>query len=84
LFQFNRISVVLDLLLCCIGRGTTQTQPDYVPRTKVEVVVRDEQVEELISKVTDRLGVELGGKIFVVDVPIVVDIRTEKRGEAAI
>jgi nitrogen regulatory protein PII len=70
----------LDLLLCCIGRGTTQTQPDYVPRTKVE----DEQVEELISKVTDRLGVELGGKIFVVDVPIVVDIRTEKRGEAAI
>lgn len=67
-----------------IGRGTTQTQPDYVPRTKVEVVVRDEQVEELISKVTDRLGVELGGKIFVVDVPIVVDIRTKKRGEAAI
>jgi hypothetical protein len=39
-------------------------------------------VEELISKVTDRLGRELGGKIFVV--LIVVDIRTKKREEAAI
>ena len=67
-----------------IGRGTAKVQPDYVPRTKVEVVVKDEQVEEIISKVTDRLGGELGGKIFVVDVPIAVDIMTKKRGEAAI
>jgi len=64
-----------------IGRGTAKVQPDYVPRTKVEVVVKDEQME---SKVTDRLGGELGGKIFVVDVPIAVDIMTKKRGEAAI
>ena len=67
-----------------IGRGTAKVQPDYVPRTKVEVVVKDEQMEEIISKVTDRLGGELGGKIFVVDVPIAVDIKTKKRGEAAI
>jgi nitrogen regulatory protein P-II 1 len=67
-----------------IGRGTMKTQPDYVPRTKIEVVVKDEQVEDLILKLTDRLGSELGGKIFVVDVPIAVDIRTKKRGEAAI
>ena len=65
-------------------RGTSQTQPEYIPRTKVEVVVKDEQVEELISKITDRLGSELGGKIFVVDVPIAVDIATKKRGEDAI
>jgi len=65
-------------------RGTSQTQPEYIPRTKVEVVVKDEQVEELISKITDRLGGELGGKIFVVDVPIAVDIATKKRGEDAI
>ena len=56
-----------------------QTQPDYIPRTKIEVVVKDEQVEELISKIADRLGRDLGGKIFVVDVPIAVDIRTKKR-----
>src|ERR1700739_281094 len=33
-----------------IGRGTMQTQPEYIPRTKIEVVVKDDQVEELISK----------------------------------
>lgn len=65
-------------------RGTSQRQPEYIPRTKVEVVVRDEQVEELISKITDRLSTELGGKIFVVDVPIAVDLATKKRGEDVI
>jgi nitrogen regulatory protein P-II 1 len=25
-----------------VGRGTNQRQPDYIPRTKVEVVVKDE------------------------------------------
>ncbi len=66
------------------ARGTSQTQPEYIPRTKIEVVVKDEQVEELISKISDRLGNELGGKIFVVDVPIAVDIASKKRGEDAI
>ncbi len=46
--------------------------------------VKDHQVEELISKITDRLTGELGGKIFVVDVPIVVDIQTKKRGDDVI
>ena len=64
-------------------RGTSQTQPEYIPRTKIEVVVRDEQVEEVISKITDRLSSDLGGKIFV-DVPIAVDIATKKRGEEVI
>jgi len=67
-----------------IGIGTMQARPDHVPRTKIEVVVKDEQVEDLISKITDTLGRDLGGKIFVVDVPIAVDIRTKKRGDAAI
>ena len=67
-----------------VGRGTTQTQPNYIPRTKIEVVVKDQQVDELISKITEKLDSELGGKIFVVDVPIAVDIRTKKTGEDAI
>ena len=67
-----------------VGRGTAQTQPEYVQRTKVEVVVKNEQVDELISKITDKLGGEVGGKIFVVDVPIAVDIATKKTGEDAI
>lgn len=61
-----------------------QAQPEYIPRTKIEVVVKDDQVEELISKITNALGKDLGGKIFVVDIPIAVDIRTKKRGDAAI
>ena len=65
-------------------RGTSQTQPEYIPRTKVEVVVKDEQVQELLSKITDRLSSELGGKTFVVDIPVAVDIATKKRGEDAI
>lgn len=45
------------------------------------MVVKDEQVEEIISKITDRLSSsELGGKIFVVDVHIAVDLATKKRG----
>ena len=67
-----------------VGRGTTQTQPEYIERAKVDVVVKDHQVEQLVSKLTDRLGSELGGKIFVVDIPASVDLRTKKTGEDAI
>jgi nitrogen regulatory protein P-II 1 len=70
--------------LVTVGRGTTQMQPEYIPRTKVEVVVKDEQVEELISTITRRLHSDLGVKIFVVDIPIAVDIGTENRGALAI
>ncbi len=37
---------------------------EFIPRIKVEVVVKDEQVEELVNNLLDRLGDELGGKIF--------------------
>ncbi len=67
-----------------VGRGTIQTQPEYVPRTKVDVIVKDDQVDQLVSELADRLGSELGGKIFVLDIPIAVDIRTKKTGEDAI
>jgi nitrogen regulatory protein P-II 1 len=66
------------------GTHPSQT-PEYISRTKVEVVVKDEQVEELIVKVREALRVEpQGGKIFVVDVPVALDITTNKRGEEAI
>ena len=40
-------------------------QPEYIPRTKKEIVVS-----------------ELGGKIFVVDVPIAVDLSTKREGKS--
>ena len=50
-----------------VGRGTTQYTPEFIPRTKVEVVIKDVQVERLIDKLTERLGDVLGGKVFVTD-----------------
>ncbi|MDQ6865114.1 MAG: P-II family nitrogen regulator [Thermoproteota archaeon] len=58
--------------------------PEFIPRIKVEVVVKDQQVEELVGNLLDRLGDELGGKIFILDVHSAIDLNTRKRGEAVI
>lgn len=59
--------------------------PEYLMRHKVEVVVKDSQVEDLISQLRDKLSSDRqGGKIFVTDVPVAVDISTNKRGEEVI
>lgn len=42
------------------------------------------QVETLIDRLTERLGDALGGKLFVTDVPIAVDLSTSNLGESAI
>src|SRR5215472_13315496 len=67
-----------------VGRGTVETQPEYIPRTKIDVIVKDDQVEQLVSELTDRLGSELGGKIFVSDTSIAVDLRTKNRRRCAL
>jgi nitrogen regulatory protein P-II 1 len=68
-----------------VGRGTAKYTPEYRPRTKVEVVIKDDQVELLISKLVERLGGDpLGGKIFVTDVHEAVELSTNGRGESAI
>jgi hypothetical protein len=42
----------LDIkLFRTLHTGASQMRPKYIPRTKVEVVVKDHQVEELISKI---------------------------------
>ncbi len=67
--------------------ATHPTHPHgYVERTKVEVVVKDEQVEDLLSNLQFKLRGGQGGKIFVVDVPVAIDITGYeiKRGEEAI
>jgi nitrogen regulatory protein P-II 1 len=66
------------------GRGATEYAPEFIPRIKVEVVVKDEQVEELVNNLLDTLGDVLGGKIFIVDVHSAIDLNTRKRGEAVI
>lgn len=63
----------------------TREKPEYNSRTKVEVVVKDNQVEQIISKIRERLSSEPQvGKIFVLDVPIAADIKTGHTGEPVI
>jgi nitrogen regulatory protein P-II 1 len=59
---------------------------DFLPKVKVEVVVRDEMVGRVIEAIekaarTGRIG---DGKIFVTNVEEAVRIRTGERGENAI
>ena len=63
------------------GRGVTDYTAEFIPRIKVEVVVKDEQVEELVNNLLDTLGDELGGKIFIVNVHSAIDSNTRKRGD---
>ena len=68
-----------------VGRGTMKYTPEYIPRTKVEVVVKDDQVDLILSNIMDRLGAnEISGKIFVLEVLLAFDIRTGSKGEYAI
>jgi nitrogen regulatory protein P-II 1 len=68
-----------------IYRGTEYVI-DFLPKVKIEVVVKDEDVEKVIETImktaqTGRVG---DGKIFVIPIEEVVRIRTGERGEQAI
>jgi len=68
-----------------IYRGTEYVI-DFLPKVKIEIVVKDEDVEKVIQTIiktaqTGRVG---DGKIFVIPVEEVVRIRTGERGGQAI
>jgi len=66
-------------------RGTEITI-NLLPKIKVEIIVKDDIVEELVDSIvkTVKTG-EIGdGKIFIFNVEDVVRIRTGERGEKAI
>ena len=59
---------------------------DLLPKIKLEVLVRDDQVDSVVNTIMDaaktgRIG---DGKIFVLDVKDAVRIRTGERGDDAI
>lgn len=62
-------------------RGTS-INISLLPRLKLEAVMRDEIVEDVISRVADaaRTGEVGDGKIFLLDVEQAVRIRTGERG----
>ena len=59
---------------------------DFLPKVKIEVVVENNQVDEVVEAIekaahTGRIG---DGKIFVIPVENVIRIRTGERGKEAI
>jgi nitrogen regulatory protein PII len=59
---------------------------DFIPKIKMEIIVSDEMVEQVVNTIADaaktgRIG---DGKIFVTSVEDVLRIRTGERGEDAL
>lgn len=66
--------------------GGAEYRVDFVPKTKIEIVVPDSLVPQVLEAIeqsakTGRIG---DGKIFVLPVEEVLRIRTGERGEDAI
>ena len=68
-----------------IYRGA-EYQIDLVPKLSLEVVIRDDQLEEVLNAICESAGTgKIGdGKIFVAQVEQAVRIRTGEIGEAAL
>ena len=59
---------------------------DFVPKVKVEIVVSNEQLDEVVATIVDtaRTGKIGDGKVWVMDVEELVRVRTGERGNAAL
>ncbi len=76
------------------GRGKAKDAPhrivedlvDYVPHVKIEIVCKDELVEEIISVIekTAHTGLKGDGKIYVSTIDDAIRIQTGERGEEAV
>ncbi|MCS7151769.1 MAG: P-II family nitrogen regulator [Endomicrobia bacterium] len=66
-------------------RGETYRM-DLVPKIKLEIVVKDRDVDKVLSIILDKAKTgEIGdGKIFILPVEEVVRIRSGERGEDAV
>ena len=68
-----------------VYRGQEYTV-DLLPKVKLEVVIPDSRLDELIGALSSaaRTGKIGDGKIFVYDVADAIRIRNDERGEAAL
>lgn len=59
---------------------------DFLPKTKIEVAVSDDRVEQAVEAICNAAGTgKIGdGKIFVIALEQVVRIRTGETGDAAV
>src|SRR5688500_13370811 len=68
------------------GRGGAEYRVDMLPKSKIELVVKDAVSETVINTIvqaarTGSIGV---GKIFIIPVADAIRVRTGERGEQAI
>jgi nitrogen regulatory protein P-II 1 len=68
-----------------VYRGS-EYQIDFLPKLKLEIVVADSLVEQVIDSIikSARTGQVGDGKIFISNVEEVIRIRTEESGETAL
>jgi len=61
-------------------------QVDFLPKTKIEIAVDDDQVDSIVDVIRDTANTDsIGdGKIFVTELVDVVRIRTGERGKEAV
>ncbi len=68
-----------------IYRGTEYVI-DFLPKVKIEVVVKDQDVDKVVETITKtaQTGRVGDGKIFIIPIEDVIRIRTGEKGEQAI
>jgi len=68
------------------GRGGVSYAVDMLPKTKLEAVVQDSDVERVVQTIlqTARTGNIGDGKIFIIPVEEVIRVRTGERGKDAL
>jgi nitrogen regulatory protein P-II 1 len=69
-----------------VGRGGETYTVDMLPKVKVEVVVKDADVDRAVKLICDgaRTGNIGDGKIFLIPVSDAIRVRTGERGDAAV
>ena len=68
------------------GRGGEEYRVDMLPKSKIEIVVKDADTNKVVNLITEaaRTGSIGDGKIFVMPVTDAIRVRTGERGEAAV
>ena len=68
------------------GRGGEEYRVDMLPKSKIELVVKDADTERAVTTIIDaaRTGAIGDGKIFISPVTEAIRVRTGERGEASL
>ncbi|HLF72580.1 MAG TPA: P-II family nitrogen regulator [Dehalococcoidia bacterium] len=68
------------------GRGGEEYRVDMLPKSKIELVVKDADTDKVVNLILEaaRTGSIGDGKIFVIPVANAIRVRTGERGDAAV